>query len=1114
MATEHRGLDKLERFLDRAGLTALGPLLREQDVDFDVLPSLDDDDLRELGLSLGHRKRLLRAIASLRTTAPNEAAGTADTVAPSAREAGDPPPAPEAERRQMTILFCDMVGSTGLASKLDTEDLFALVGAFQRRCTEVVRAHGGHVAQYLGDGILAYFGFPRANEDDAERAVAAGLELVGAVQTLRSPSDVSLHARVGIDTGFVVIGELLSGSQDEDSAVGDTPNRAARLQSIAPVNGVMISDTTRALVGKLFELTDAGQHELKGFAAPLQVWRAIGEGASDSRFEARVGVDLDEPIGRDQELQLMLERWRLASDGEGQMVLLSGEGGIGKSRLVHALTKATDGTPHARLRYSCAQFHAQTSLFPITEQIKRMAGFGRDDPPGLRLDKLDALLRSTDDEPETMGPLLATLCSVTADDRYPESKLSPPERKTLTFKLLVRQIEHLARRQPLLIQFEDVHWIDPMTNEFLGLLVERLRELPVLVVMTCRPEFRPPWPLPAHATLLRLNRFARSQSGQLIERLAGGVPLPAAVHDRILQSSDGIPLFVEELTKAMLESGALERTADGWVIVGDLPTIRIPSTLHDSLMARLDRLGDARQVALWASALGRNFTLELLLAVAPFPRRQLEAAVERLLEAGMLHRHGPDPDDPLEFKHALVQAAAYESLLRQRRQQMHARIADVLEGKFPELATTRPETLAHHLALAGEAERAFDYALRAGDQAARHYASPEAHQRYGEALVLARSLPPGERAARREIRAILKCASVAVGHEQVEVDLTELAKATILAERHGLEWRGAQALYWTGRLNYVAGRFSLAADFARQSLALADETNNLQLGAAGANLLARIHCLRGEPLAGIAYASRNVDEMRRLGDSAEEGAINGVLGFALALAGRFDEALAATEAGVEISNELDHVPTRAACHFFKGVVLGWRGDLAAATVAFDRALELANEAGDVFRRYLILGWLGEALLHAGRTSEAAHKLETALALGASIGSTFHRAAYMALLGEALLVDPNDADRALRLTAEALDLAERGDENWSRAIALRARASAIASGPHGATEDALPLLDDATQLLEKLGVATDLFWTFRARAAALARLGREAHAADAVARADQLSRTMAIVAPAA
>jgi class 3 adenylate cyclase/tetratricopeptide (TPR) repeat protein len=1073
----------LHEWLAAHGLEQIADRLAAQDVGLDVLPDLTDDDLRELGLSLGLRKRLSWAVADYLAHHP----------------APLPPSYPErpftpgggAEHRQLTILFCDMVNSTRLTHALDHEDLFAVVGAYDCACTAVIQAFGGHVAKLLGDGVLAYFGYPTAREDDAERAVRAGLELVAAVRRLRTRPGVELHARVGIDTGPVVIGDLLGAGAAEEGAVGETPNLAARLQAAAPADAVVISDNTAALTGDLFACADLGLQVLKGFTAPQRVWRVMGEGGAQGRFEARLGRGLTPLVGRTHELQMMFERWRLARAGEGQAVLLSGEGGIGKSRLVDSLVRSIAEEPVTRLRYFCSQFFAGAALHPVIEQIRRAGGIRGEDPPEVRLDKLEELLRAAGEDPARGGPLLATLCSVPAGGRYPPQTLSPQERKTATFGLLLRQLENLARERPVLVLFEDAHWMDPTTSELVAEVIDRMQDLPVLVIATYRPEFAPPWRMPPHVTMLRLNRFSRQQAAELIERTAEGKAVPERLRELILERADGVPLFVEELTKAVLESDAVIEVAGRYELVGDLPLVRIPATLHDSLTARLDRLGAAKEVALWASALGRSFTSELLAATTSLPREEIEAALSRLVEAEMLNRHGHGGEEVVyEFRHALIQDAAYQSMMRGRRQHMHARIARSLEERFPELAATRPDVIAHHFAEAGLPEQAYAYAVQAGDLVASRYACPEARLRYETALRLARQLPPSAAAMRAEIRATLKLASVAVGQAQVETDLAELQHARSLAESLQHQPRLAQALYWMGRLHYVAGRFDQAVELARESLQAADGLGDERLASAPVNLLARLHCLRGEPAQGIAHARRSAEQMERLGLHVEAATITSVLAFALALHGRFAEALAAAARGVALAEQLDHLPTRAACHFFEGVVHGWRGDLTAAEPCFGRAMALAESAGDIFRRYLAHGWRGEARLLAGDAAAAAEDLADCLELGRRIGSDFHRGGFQALHASALL-RLGEVEAARGLGQAALEEAGRARQAWSRSLALAALAEAHLAEPGPDPEAAERLIREAISIQAAQELRCNLAWSRATLSRALAARGEEA-----------------------
>ena len=554
------------------GLERYEPAFRKSEIDFEVLPELTESDLETLGLPLGPRRKLLKAIRELDDHPP-----AGGSRSPSA--AGGPT---EAERRQPTVMFVDLVGSTELAARLDPEDMGQVIRAYHGACTEVVERWEGHVAKYMGDGVLAYFGWPRAHEDDAERAVRAGLDLVAAVAGLATPDDASLAARVGIATGRVVVGELIgAGTAQEEAVVGETPNLAARLQALAEPGSVVLSQATRRLVGGLFELVDLGPRRLKGFAEPLAAFRVVGAGRAEGRFEALHGERLMPLVGREHELGILLERWEWAKDGEGQIVLLSGEPGIGKSRLTRSLIERLADEPHTRLRYYCSSYHTNSALYPVIDQMERAAGFQPEDTADTRLDKLEAVLAQATEGVAAVAPLIAALLSVPAGGRYPPVNLTPEAQKLRTFEALLGQVAGLAGQRPVLMVFEDAHWIDPSTLEFLGLVIERIRELPVLVLVTFRPEFEPPWTSQAHVTTLPMSRLGRRQGADLVARVTGEKPLPAEVVDEIVARTDGIPLFVEELTKTVLESGLLADAGDRWELSGPLPQLAIPATLHE-----------------------------------------------------------------------------------------------------------------------------------------------------------------------------------------------------------------------------------------------------------------------------------------------------------------------------------------------------------------------------------------------------------------------------------------------------------------------------------------------------------------------------------------------------
>jgi class 3 adenylate cyclase len=671
------------------GLEKYAPAFRDNDVDGEVLPQLTSDDLISIGVtSVGHRRKLLAAIAALGVEPPTVAQSVASaSPAPASSAAID------AERRQLTVVFCDLVGSTELSARLDPEDLREVISGYHRAVAEVVAGFDGFVAKYMGDGVLVYFGYPSAHEDDAERAVRAGLGVIDAVGGLDVRS-VKLHARVGIATGLVVVGDLIGeGSAQEQSVVGATPNLAARLQALAAPDAVVIAAGTRRLVGDLFEYHELGAVEVKGLAAPVTAWQVLRPSGVASRFEVLRGSALTPLVGRDEEMDLLLRRWARATAGDGQVVLISGEPGIGKSRIVAALVDRLDGDLHLRLRYFCSPYHQDSALYPFIEQLGRASGFARDDSPTARQEKLEALLDLAALPDEDLA-LLTDLLSLPASDHRPLPNLSPQRKKEKTLEALIRQLEGLARQQPIAMVFEDAHWVDPTSRELLDLTIERICNLPVLLIIAFRPEFQPPWTGQPQVTVLALNRLDGHDRTALIEQIAGSTTLPDEVIDHIADRTDGVPLFIEELTKSVLESG--------------VPAVGIPTTLHDSLMARLDRLSSVRRVAQIGAAIGREFPYALLRTVANIPEDELRSGLGRLVASELVFQRGSPPDALYSFKHALVQDAAHDSMLRNIRQQLHAEIAEALATHSPELIETQPELFAQHYteaSLAGPGQR-------------------------------------------------------------------------------------------------------------------------------------------------------------------------------------------------------------------------------------------------------------------------------------------------------------------------------------------------------------------------------------------------------------------------
>jgi len=640
------------------------------------------------------------------------------------------------------------VGSTALSTRLDPEDMREIISAYHRCCAEQITGAGGFVAKYMGDGVLAYFGYPLANEDDAEQAVQAALAVIHAVPKLQLIHNAALQVRIGIATGMVVVGDLVGqGEAQERGVVGETPNLAARLQALAEPGRVVISEGTRRLTRGLFEYHDLGRISLKGLIDPVQAWQVLGARAVQGRFEAQHEASLTPLVGRDEELDLLLRRWRQASSGEGRVVLLAGEPGIGKSRLVVALEERLKSEPRTRLLYFCSPHHQDSSFFPVAAQLERAAGFERSDVPDAKLSKLESML-VTPSGRERDIQLVAELLSIPTADRYPSLDWSPRRKKEETLEALLRQLDVLSRLKPVFMIYEDVHWIDPSSRELLDMIVERVASLPVLLVITFRPSFQPPWTGPAHVSTLSLSRLSRREGAALAALVASDSHLPNDIAADIVERTDGIPLFVEELTKAVLEAGAHE---DRREIVTKAPPA-VPTTLHASLVARLDHLGPrAKEIAQVAAVIGREFSYEVLAPVAQKTDDDLQSALGRLRDAGLLFCRGTPPRATFFFKHALVRDAAYGTLLRRKRQLLHARIASVLKERFPDVIDQQPELLAQHWTEAGSTKEAIAYWIKAGRLSHIRSALVEAMAQLRKGLALLPSLVDSPMRSRQEL---------------------------------------------------------------------------------------------------------------------------------------------------------------------------------------------------------------------------------------------------------------------------------------------------------------------------------------------------------------------------
>jgi class 3 adenylate cyclase/tetratricopeptide (TPR) repeat protein len=1118
-------------WLRKLGLGQYEAAFRENSVTGDLLPDLTPEDLKDLGITLiGHRRRLLNAIAALRPGADlagNPQAASAEHLRPSQQST--------AERRQLSVMFCDLIGSTPLSSRLDPEELSAVIRGYQARVRTTMARFGGFIARYVGDGVLIYFGWPEAHEANAEKAVRAALAVIDAIAqgpVLTEP----LQVRIGIATGLVVVGEPIETDEgSQQTAIGETPNLAARLQGLAGPNGIVIDAATRQQIGGFFKFRDLGTIALKGLPNPMPAWEVLEETAVESRFEALHAGMMTPLVGRQEELELLQRRWVRATSGEGQVVLLSGEPGIGKSRLVESLLERIMGERHTRVRCFCSPHHQDSALHPSIAQLGRAAAFRRDDTVEQRLDKLELLLAQATDKLEESAPLIAELLSIPSGERYPPLQLTPQIRKEKTLRALLAQLEGLATHEPVLLLFEDVHWSDPTSIELLDLIVDRAVSFRLLLIVTFRTEFAAPWTGRPHVSLLSLNRLPPREQGAIIAGVTGGKALPREVAEQIIDRADGVPLFVEELTKAVIESGKLADLGDRYVAVDPLPSMAIPTTLHASLLARLDRMAPAREVAEIGAALGRHFSHELISAVAAMSQPQLDGALAQLVGAELVYRRGIPPDAEYTFKHALVQDAAYQSMLKSRRAQLHARIADVLERSFPERAETEPETLARHLTAAALAERAIPYWLAAGRRAYERSALKEAIVQLNAGIRLLGEVQ--NETARMELELGLQCAlglacGAAKGYAAPEVGAAfshahELCLRTGKRAELGPVVRG---LAWFYR---ICGNLSAAKALVLQLLENADAASDDELlmvmhGLLG-SLLENMN-ERSEAKMHFEIADRLRNPQRQLSAAFRYG--DDVVSICrsyhahnLAYQGRVDTALAVAQdvvalargAGysLAITNVLadaaecsvilrdpagaasfaEEAMARARDHGFASwerrakSIIGWASALqAGASVGVSELREAVASARSAGEERIVTGMLrllSEAELATGNPDAAAEAVSEALRLGERINLYRIVGRLLCTRGDAM-VALGDRTQAEADYHRAWAWSREHNDEWDELnAALRLARLWQADGRTGNARDLLapvygwftegfdnPVLRDAKALLEKLNVAID------------------------------------------
>jgi class 3 adenylate cyclase/predicted ATPase len=1077
----------IAQWLTSLGLGQYTEAFEENAVGWDVLPHLDHSVLKDLGVrAAGDRIRILTAIESLDADGDK-----AETIA---QPDSPPRPAPsvEAERRQLTVMFCDLVDSTELSERMDPEEFREVIAAYQRAASQAVARFDGYIARYMGDGLLVYFGYPTAHEDDAERAVRAGLQVVDSIDQPDVQGHADLRVRVGIATGLVVAGDIVGeGAAEERAVLGDAPNLAARLQGIAPPNGVVIAQRTRELVEGLFILDSLGSRSLKGISAPVTAYLATGTSDAPSRFEAAAALGLTPLVGRESEIHLLLDRWSLAKDGEGQVVLLSGEAGVGKSRIVRGFQERVDSELKSRILYFCSPHLQRSPLHPVIDQLERGLRVEQRDAPAEKLDKLESVLGELDLPVPEYAPVLASLLSVPANGRYTTPNLAPEALRRRTFDVLLAVFESIAGRSPVLTVVEDAHWMDPSTEEFLGLLIERIRSSTVLTVITHRPEFSPRWLSHAHVTSHALNRLGRRECMTMVEKVTGGKKLPVQVLDQIVDRTDGIPLFVEELTKTVLDSGILEVGEDRLERAGPQPPLSIPTSLQDAFMSRLDHLGAAKEVAQLAATIGRSFGHELLASVSAATEDELGVALERLLDEGLVYRRGIGSETIYEFKHALVRETAYNSLLKSTRQQYHERIAQRLVALFPETVETQPVLLDHHFSAAGKEEQAMNYWSRAGERAAGQSANAEAVKHFKAGLDLVGRLPAGIDQIELELGLLLKLGPALMAIQgwnapEVEATYTRAHKlcgqVDLPAQKYAATW--GLWMFNQARANHRMGR-KLAAELLK--LSRENEDSGLVLQAHHANWTTRLYTAELDSAwehvgRGLSIYTPDEHGQHALTYAGHDPGVCGKAQAAMLLwlKGFADQAVESMTEGLAIAEKLAHAPSTAHALYFSSrlhtmrrepeVVLARVDDM--ARIAEDVGLALYRRAGVLIRAWALaelatgpadlpelsealaalgtVGWgsagphnsslIARACHKHGRIEEGLKLVDDALDILNRTGERYWEAEVNRLKGELLLREPSPRapeSESESLIRKALDIART---QGARALELRAATS--------------------------------------------------------------------------
>jgi len=1045
----------LAEWLGRHGLGQYAQTFAENNIDYSDLPDLTEDDLEKLGILLGHRKKLLRAIDAVR--GPSQARDTTK-VSLVRTEATSPPQHRDAEFRQITVMFCDLVGSTELSVKLDPEDLQKLIDAYRRECSTAIRRYGGEVARYFGDGVMAFFGWPRAHEDSALRAVHAALEIVSGVMNISGP--VTLACRVGVCSGSVVVGDIGNSANSLlMDAVGETPNIAARLQSLAAINTVLISESTRRLASAAFDLQDLGPQEIKGVTEPVHVYRVLAAKIAASRFEAAHSGSLTPLVGRSSELSLLLDRWEKVKEGDGQAILLSGIPGVGKSRLLHELKSRIQEQPHRLLHHQCSPYHTQSAFFPVIEQIEQAAQLTAREADVEKIAKLQAYLPQLTDSSVEPLLLIAKLLSISTENRTELSELTPQQIKNRTISTLVDMLLAYSVQRPTLCIFEDAHWLDPSTLEFIELIISRIGHARVLLVVSCRPEFRPTWLAHANITTHSLTRLSQTEVKAMIRDVLRGGSIPQQLVDQIIEKADGVPLFIEELTSSTLSAPLRTRGISGRT--AQPASLRVPETLSDALMERLDRVAPSRRVAQIAAVIGREFSHDLLSAASEVDEANMQSALALLEQADIIYRVGVSPFVRFAFKHALLRDAIYDTLLRSKRQQIHADIAATLQRDFPELVENQPEVLAYHYQEAGNHQLAIRCWFESGQRAVAHSANLEAIANFRKALQLLNALPETPERTKQEIdiQLALGIPLIAVqGYASTETR-EAFSRARALCLRLGNIPEYFQALFgswgnlWMGGNNRDA--LGMAQEFLTRSRALSDPV-----------LLMVAHRVMGSTFLTVGdfrSSSNHFEETIRLSTGREKGQLYSLymvepqaaslllLSWDLWFLGHPDQSRSRVSEALALAQDLGHPYTVAFAHYMTSVVHLLRGDAARALESAEKSFEISQEQR--FSLYVTLSRIsrGRAIGDLDRLEEGRAEIELGIDEARRTGVGFMLPMMDSWLAEAH-AKIGENERALAIVERALtDISDVTGRAWEAELHRQRAQILLAFDPSKVTE---------------------------------------------------------------